>query len=71
VNSRPAHTNTSASAKMPSRAMIRTKASARRGQVRPYVDFECCASRTPTMAPIMIVHTNRNRAISSVQIRRE
>ena len=67
VNSDPAHTNTSASARMPRRARIRTAASARRGSSGQTSTSKCNASLTPTIAPIMIVHMNRKRAISSVQ----
>ena len=68
VNSDPAHTNTSAIARMPRRAMIRTAASARRDSSGQMSTSKCYASLTPTMAPIMIVQMNRNRAISSVQM---
>ena len=41
---------------------------AARRQARPHVDSKWVDSRTPIMAPIMIVQMNRKRAISSVQM---
>ena len=68
VNSVPAHTNTSASARMPSRAMMRTAASPRRDRVGQTSTSKWLLSRTPTMAPISTIQMNRKRAISSVQM---
>ena len=48
--------------------MIRTAASDRRDRSGHTSTSKCCASLTPTIAPIMMVQTNRNRAISSVQM---
>ncbi len=64
----PAHTNTSAAANTPRRPISRTRASAlgdRRGHTST---SKCVDSRTPIMAPIMMVQMNRKRAISSVQM---
>ena len=68
VNSMPAQTNTSATTSTPSRPTSRSAASPRgdsRGQTST---SKCVLSRTPIMAPIMIVQMNRKRAISSVQM---
>jgi hypothetical protein len=68
VNSSPPHTNTTAIASTPSRARIRTMASLRRDRSGQTSTSKCCDSLMPTMAPIMMVQTNRKRAISSVQM---
>src|SRR5439155_14298365 len=68
VNSVPARTKTRASASTPSRARILMAASARRDRSGHTSTSKCELSRTPTMAPIMIVQMNRKRAISSVQM---
>jgi TRAP-type C4-dicarboxylate transport system permease small subunit len=55
-------------ANTPIRARIRTMASLRRDKSGQTSTSKCCDSLMPTMAPIMIVQTNRKRAISSVQM---
>ena len=47
---------------------MRTAASPRRDRVGQTSTSKCALSRTPTMAPIMIIQMNRKRAISSVQM---
>jgi hypothetical protein len=68
VNSMPDHTNTSATTRMPQRARSLTAASTRRGTLGQTSTSKWVLSRTPIMAPIMIVQMNRKRAISSVQM---
>ena len=68
VNSVPATTKITANANTPSRATILMSASPRRGRSGHTSTSKCELSRTPTMAPIMMVQMNRKRAISSVQM---
>ena len=68
VNSMPAKTNTQAIASTPSRPSSRATASPRGASCGHRSTSKCVDSRTPTMAPIMIVQMNMKRAISSVQM---
>ena len=68
VNSMPAHTNTSASARTPSRPSEPHDGLARGDTVGQTSTSKWVDSRTPIMAPIMIVQMNMKRAISSVQM---
>ncbi len=64
----PAHTNTKRQRQHaePGEDPHRSLRPAR--QVGPDVDLEMLRLLMPTMAPIMMVQTNRKRAISSVQM---
>ena len=67
VNSMPADDEDERHARMPS-ARGCGLPPRRARHLRPDVDLEVRASRTPIMAPIMMVQMNRKRAISSVQM---
>ena len=68
VNSMPAQTNTQAATSTPRRPSRARERLAARRQLRPQSTSKCVDSRTPIMAPIMIVQMNMKRAISSVQM---
>ena len=68
VNSMPAQTKTSAKIRTPMCETMRTAASPRGRNCGQTSTSKCVYSRTPIIAPIMIVQMNRKRAISSVQM---
>jgi hypothetical protein len=68
VNSQPPQMNTSAKASTKTLVTIFSSAAGRGDSSGQTSTSKCEPSRTPTMAPIMIIQTKRKRAISSVQM---
>ncbi len=68
VNSMPAQRNTIANPRMASEPSSRNPAATFGDSTGNRSTSKCVPSRTPTIAPIMIIQMNRNRAISSVQM---